>query len=85
VGNDGAQIGVDDILISEPAPVQAMADLGSGDVFVIGDISLWSNGDADGDSTDNLSEYDNTQLALNVFLGAAGGEEIFLPIILKNY
>jgi len=66
-------------------PVQAMADLGSGDVFVIGDISLWRNGDSDGDSTDNLSEYDNTQLALNVFLGAAGGGEIFLPIILKNY
>jgi hypothetical protein len=91
VGNDGAQIGVDDILIDYSAtggdsmPVQAMADLGSGDVFVIGDVSLWSNGDADGDSTDNLSEYDNTQLALNVFLGAAGGGEIFLPILFKDY
>jgi hypothetical protein len=47
--------------------VQAMADLNAGDVFAIGDGDLWSNDDWDGDSVPSIFEYNNPELAHNVF------------------
>ncbi|GAB4422141.1 MAG: hypothetical protein Fur0044_20000 [Anaerolineae bacterium] len=74
----------------QPLPVMAMADIGNGDVFVIADLSLWTNQDPDGDGTASLNEYNNTTLALKVFLGAAGGgpgaeNKTYLPVILRNH
>jgi hypothetical protein len=39
--------------------VQALVQVGAGDVFAIGDANLWDSS--------NLDRYDNAQLALNVF------------------
>ena len=53
--------------VNGPIVVQALAAVGSGDVFAIGDANLWDASDLDGNGKINLEEYDNTQLALNVF------------------
>jgi len=53
--------------INGPIVVQALASVGSGDVFAIGDANLWDGSDLDGNGKVNLNEYDNAQLALNVF------------------
>jgi hypothetical protein len=52
--------------------VQAMSQVGMGDVFAIGDANLWDNYDHDSNGTVSLFEFDNEQLAFNVF---ALGEE----------
>jgi hypothetical protein len=51
---------------------QAMSNLGAGDIFAVGDAGFWSNYDPDGDGLMSLFEYDNAQLAWNVF--AKGSE-----------
>jgi hypothetical protein len=53
--------------VNGPIMVQALAPVGAGDVFAIGDANLWDSSDLDGNGKTNLEEYDNTQLALNVF------------------
>ena len=55
------------LLVNGPIVVQALASVGSGDVFAIGDANLWDDSDLDSNGTINLNEYDNAQLALNVF------------------
>jgi hypothetical protein len=66
-------------------PMMAMANVGSGDVFVISDMNLWTNNNSDGDGITDLYEYNNSTLALNVFLGQSGApHNTFLPIILHN-
>ncbi|MGB7096822.1 MAG: DUF4350 domain-containing protein, partial [Anaerolineales bacterium] len=47
--------------------VQALAPVGAGDVFAIGDANLWDDSDLDANGVTNLYEYDNAQLAANVF------------------
>ncbi len=67
-------------------PVMAMAGIEGGDAFVVGDLSLWSNSDPDGDGTIDLYEYDNDQLAVNVFLGVQAEPpttSVFLPLVVK--
>lgn len=41
--------------------------LGAGKVIVSGDSSIFTNNDSDNDSVINLEEFDNKQLALNIF------------------
>ena len=53
--------------VNGPVVVQALASVGSGDVFAIGDANLWDGSDLDSNGKTNLEEYDNAQLALNVF------------------
>jgi hypothetical protein len=53
--------------VNGPIVVQALAPVGAGDVFAIGDANLWDNSDLDSNGKSNLEEYDNAQLALNVF------------------
>jgi hypothetical protein len=53
--------------VNGPIVVQALAPVGTGDVFAIGDANLWDGSDQDTNGKVNLEEYDNTQLALNVF------------------
>ena len=52
---------------TDPIVVQALVSVGSGDVFAIGDANLWDGSDLDSNGKTNLEEYDNAQLALNVF------------------
>jgi hypothetical protein len=57
-------------IVGQPPPeviVQAMSSVGAGDVFAIGDANLWDSEDYDGDAILSLYEYDNAQLAWNVF------------------
>jgi hypothetical protein len=62
---DGTAFGDNDTQVLPPKQVigsivvQALAEIGTGDVFAIGDANLWND--------NNLNEYDNAQLALNVF------------------
>jgi hypothetical protein len=53
--------------VNGPIVVQALAPVGTGDVFAIGDANLWDGSDQDTNGKINLEEYDNAQLALNVF------------------
>jgi hypothetical protein len=64
--------------LQEPAPgpgraivqtivVQAMAELGDGDVFAIGDANLWDGVAWPGDGRMSLYQHDNARLAYNVF------------------
>ncbi|MFN2168920.1 MAG: hypothetical protein ACK2U9_22015, partial [Anaerolineae bacterium] len=55
--------------IADSIVVQAMAELGEGDVFAIGDANLWDQVDWVGDGRMSLYRYDNAQLAHNVFAG----------------
>lgn len=56
-----------EVLPAQSVVVQAMAHVGTGDVFAVGDTGLWSQHDSLGDGRMNLYRYDNAQLALNVF------------------
>jgi hypothetical protein len=58
-----------DAAMADPIVVQAMAELGDGDVFAIGDTNLWDRVDWAGDGRMSLYRYDNAQLAHNVFAG----------------
>ena len=62
---------------ADPVVVQAMASVGAGDVFALGDAGLFSSKDTDGNGTSNLMEYHNSQLARNVF---ARGELCQTPV-----
>jgi hypothetical protein len=66
--------------VGEPVTVQALAEVGEGDVFAVGDANLWDNYDHDGNEVASLYESDNELLAHNVF---GFGEDCYLcPIAL---
>jgi hypothetical protein len=72
-GTAGAEVNLDTILLEgEKIIAQAMATVGDGDVFALGDAGIFSSNDTDGNGLANLFESDNEQLAHNVF---ARGQE----------
>jgi hypothetical protein len=56
-----------DAAVVQPIVVQAIAELGAGDVFAIGDANLWDRVDWPGDGRMSLYRHDNARLAHNVF------------------
>jgi hypothetical protein len=66
-------VGTDSTVPGAPV-VMAYAPVGDGQLIVIGDSSLWSIEDADGDGTPALYEYGNLQLAYSLF-----GREVDAP------
>jgi len=70
--------------INGPLVVQALSPVGAGDVFAIGDANLWDNTDLDGNGIVNLYEYDNAQLAKNVFAFGKKCEQCWWALFKDN-
>ncbi|MGD8752668.1 MAG: hypothetical protein PVG14_14655 [Anaerolineales bacterium] len=68
---DGVELWINLITSFSEVVIQAKSNVGAGTVFAIGDANLWDNVDWDGNGISSLFEFNNEQLAWNVF---AGGE-----------